>query len=44
MKMEAYWILQNLATGDHSDIKIILGDDSQLARGEILQKISTDLN
>ena len=43
MKMEAYWILQNLATGDHSDIKIILGDDSQLARGEILQKISTDL-
>ena len=27
MKLEAYWILQNLATGDLSDVKIIMGDD-----------------
>jgi hypothetical protein len=44
MKLEAYWILQNLASSNLEDIKIILGETSyQIEKGEILRILASEL-
>lgn len=46
MKLEAYWILNNLACCSSADIKLLLGDDSAtgIPKGETLAKLSMELN
>ena len=45
MKLEAYWIINNLACCDENNIMFVLGDNSitGIAKGETLNKISSDM-